>query len=150
MLIEVKRHPRDLLRDGFRLLRKSRHDQNLDIARLAVTTQIFALQALGVLSGRHAYRLAMVANGGRLDEKPIPWVLRWLNSKKVYYIRVERVGASKWRGHRKLVVRNVAEATTYQSKEAAESTAKILGAVYSNQFLGKLDPREWDGRKKYP
>lgn len=83
--------------------------------------------------------------------KPIGpvWVLRWLGPYGVAYIGMEpKILDAKDR--RRHVVFEVAQATLYPTRDDAEGAAVILSAKYPEWFIGKLDPRVWDGRKKRP
>lgn len=79
--------------------------------------------------------------------KPPVWVIRWLGPFGVTYIgRDPEVRSIEYRGK---TVYDVGLAKTFRTKERAESAALILASKHE-EFIGTLDPREWNGRKRYP
>ena len=78
------------------------------------------------------------------------WVLRWNGGFGIAYIGKARDIVSRGKDARKRVVFEVSSATVYPTLDAAESAAVVLGAEYPDKFLGKLEPREWNGRRKRP
>jgi hypothetical protein len=82
--------------------------------------------------------------------KPPVWVLRWHGPFGVAYIGKNREIVSRGKDSRRYTVFEVAKATVYRTRDAAESAALVLGAEYPERFLAKLEPREWDGRRKRP
>lgn len=77
------------------------------------------------------------------------WVLRWLGPYGVSYIG-QHPEILDPKDRRKHVVFEVAQATLYPTRDDAEGAAVVLSAKYPDWFIGKLDPREWDGRRKRP
>lgn len=81
--------------------------------------------------------------------KAVPaWVIRWHGAFGVTYIGrdPEITTPSRYQGW---VVHNIELAKKYPTQEGAESAALVMAAKFP-EFIGKLEVREWDGRRKRP
>lgn len=81
--------------------------------------------------------------------KPPAWVLRWLGPFGVTYIG-DDPEMRRAKDYRRKIVHKVADATLYPTREAAESAALFLIGKHPEELIGRIVPRLWDGRKKYP
>ncbi len=86
------------------------------------------------------------------------WVVRWNSPFGICYLgrdpQRRKVGyalnGAVMDAFRSKIVHEVEDAWVYQTRERAEEAAFKLAAQHPDVLMGKLEPREWDGKKKRP
>ncbi len=87
------------------------------------------------------------------------WVVRWNSPFGIVYLgrdpqresgRGYSLNGKVMQGFRSKIVHEVEKAWVYQTRERAEDAAFKLTSQHPEELMGKLEPREWDGKKKRP